>query len=703
MARKANQPKNGLNHSSPNKKGVLKSGSGKTNDVEVVASEISCGDPTNGPLVGNIQRVTSGDGRKKNKKSRKSSKVGDEEVASTESFHQSIDNKSEAVEDTGSGMNGITSEGTNHRECLDHNSEGASSGSSRDDVVRNAHIYYLQLLQSANAFAFSVGKTLSAWVERHRPFIDDITNHTWSGRDYVRMRFLQIYPAVFGWLVHVGNIILTVLVLWLDSALRGMASILNMGTTLFLLILWCSILSLVMMIGFIKWFLVLALAALIGFFVSLIAAVLVFAAFGAVILWLYGSFWTTFLVVGLGGLAFALSNERLALLLATTYSVYSAWIYGGWRGILLALNFSFIFSDVLVYILQRKIDETRKTDSAQTAGMQDPPSSFDNESHEPFSENGSRPSADRSEGVASTSGADSEVSSEDELIRLLNCTDHYSALGFSRFQSIDAMLVHPDKNIGNEKAAEAFQKLQNAYEVLLDSLKRKAYDDELRREELLNYFRQFQSTPQQNRWHGLFGNGFSRPDGGSDEPPGELRGISCKKCGNFHSWFQTNKLKTQARWCEDCKDFHQAKDGDGWVEQSSQPFLLGLMQKVGAPSAYVCANGKVYDATQWYICQGMRCPANSHKPTFQVNTSMTKHYPGKGNIPHRGGIPSPNFEENLTEEDLFEFLRRAAQTGIFDNFDGTTSGEATNSTGAKAGVNGSSNSSKRKKKGKKPW
>ena len=35
------------------------------------------------------------------------------------------------------------------------------------------------------------------------------------------------------------------------------------------------------------------------------------------------------------------------------------------------------------------------------------------------------------------------------------------------FVAYQAMLVHPDKNMGNEKAAEAFKKLQNAYEVNL--------------------------------------------------------------------------------------------------------------------------------------------------------------------------------------------------------------------------------------------
>jgi hypothetical protein len=39
-------------------------------------------------------------------------------------------------------------------------------------------------------------------------------------------------------------------------------------------------------------------------------------------------------------------------------------------------------------------------------------------------------------------------------------------------------------------------RFQPTAQVLLDSLKRKTYDDELRREELLNYFRRFRSVSQ---------------------------------------------------------------------------------------------------------------------------------------------------------------------------------------------------------------
>lgn len=49
--------------------------------------------------------------------------------------------------------------------------------------------------------------------------------------------------------------------------------------------------------------------------------------------------------------------------------------------------------------------------------------------------------SDRGPGTPSTSGADSDISSEDEVIRLLNCTDHYAVLGLSRYENVDPSLL----------------------------------------------------------------------------------------------------------------------------------------------------------------------------------------------------------------------------------------------------------------------
>nr|TKS03011.1 hypothetical protein D5086_0000158020 [Populus alba] len=279
-----------------------------------------------------------------------------------------------------------------------------------------------------------------------------------------------------------------------------------------------------------------------------------------------------------------------------------------------------------------------------------------------------------------------QLTSEEEIARLLNCADHFSVLGLSRYENVDvsvlkreyrktAMQVHPDKNMSNEKAAEAFKKLQNAYE---------------------------------NGERGFFASWFAHSEAEGDDPFGESRQIACKRCGNFHLLVHSKKSKSQARWCQDCKKFHQAKDGDGWVEQSSQPFLFGLLQKV-APTAYVCADSKIHDATDWYICQGMRCPANSHKPSFHLNTSITaKHNTSKGSSSGQrsGRMPTPNMEETMTEEELFEWLQKAVQAGEFDNYSSGTSNESPSAkagNGPKSGGGGSSSGNKRKKKGKKQW
>lgn len=111
---------------------------------------------------------------------------------------------------------------------------------------------------------------------------------------------------------------------------------------------------------------------------------------------------------------------------------------------------------------------------------------------------------------------------------------------------------------------------------------------------------------------------------------------SANSCSVLYVLLSSIKLQTYVdfNWhnfqlyAQECKDFHQAKDGDGWVEQSSKSLLFGILQQVcttrrywvflfktvhliqlylifqvETPSAYVCADGKIYDATEWYICQ----------------------------------------------------------------------------------------------------
>jgi len=57
---------------------------------------------------------------------------------------------------------------------------------------------------------------------------------------------------------------------------------------------------------------------------------------------------------------------------------------------------------------------------------------------------------------------------------------------------------------------------------------------------------------------------------------------------------------------QDCKEFHQAKDGDGWVEQSFQPVLFGMLQKVNAklfePLILLFKNLTSFQEIKWCIC-----------------------------------------------------------------------------------------------------
>ncbi|PHU29958.1 hypothetical protein BC332_02051 [Capsicum chinense] len=613
---------------------------------------------------------------------------------------------------------------SNHSDNSDGCFGHLGTGLDGDNTLENFEVSIMVVFSNLMTLALSVSKISIQWLVRWKPLLDPLKSNLLVATGYVLEKVQQAYPTVVRWLMHFGNIMLLLSMVWLNYALRGMESFLCMGMT--------SILS--------------------------------------------------------------------------------------------------VICDILIFFLRNNINKQSRADSFpdQTAGVQGAPSFYSSGSVPSSTDDGYVYPVDRGTDIPSNSGSDAEMTSEDEVLRLLNSTDHYSALGLMQFQSMDAsvlkreygkkaMLVHPDKNMGNKKAAEAFKKLQNAYEVLLDTLKRKAYDDELRREELLNYLCRFQSPSQKILHHslvschifftvflffepgfatlepkvfqkqprylpevvirsaytlsspdltlslvgfywgggyGFFTSGFTQTEAaGEDSLRETFDELLAKSVETFMSGLSLRKespkqdgaspgLKVHVKrtfdntafsslalvlvrififfHSQECKDYHPVKDGDGWVEQPSHPFFFGMLLKVDNPVAYVCADSRIYNATEWYICQfqngrvpprsfkGMRCPINSHKPSFHVNTSVTlkNSYGKRSSSGQKGRMPMPNMEENMTEEEFVEWLQNAVQAGMFDDFDGSIPQSPfapARSTSKSTTSNGSGSGNKRKKKGKKQW
>ncbi|OWM88535.1 hypothetical protein CDL15_Pgr002302 [Punica granatum] len=398
--------------------------------------------------------------------------------------------------------------------------------------------------------------------------------------------------------------------------------------------------------------------------------------FAILVLWMYANFWITGTLFIIGGYLFSLNHARLVVLMATLYSIYCVKVRVGWLGVLLSINLAFFSNDVLSYLLQccdNISESTQSTEQKESETLTEDEYSGDSEfsSHEEpekvqSCKSSSKPPASSSiinkQKESSTSTVvREETTSLDEMKRIMSSADHYESLGFPRHKKIDAMilkkeyrkkamLVHPDKNRGSSLASESFKKLQCAYEVLSDSTKKRDYDEQLKKEETKS-----RSVCQQTH-------GFSQQDG-TDYCAEESRRIHCTKCGNSHIWVCTNRSKTKARWCQDCCQYHQAKDGDGWVEYKGS-LVFDRPHKVEIPRAFVCAESKIFDVSEWAICQGMACRPNTHRPSFHVNMVGLERKTQRSNSSrYPWDLDAEMMDE---EEEEFElWLQQALASGLF--------------------------------------
>ncbi|XP_038998610.1 uncharacterized protein LOC120123873 [Hibiscus syriacus] len=315
--------------------------------------------------------------------------------------------------------------------------------------------------------------------------------------------------------------------------------------------------------------------------------------FGILVLWMYANFWITGTLLIVGGYLFSLSHARLIVLIATAYSVYCVKVRVGWHGVFLSINLAFLSNDMVNYLLQcfdNASENTHFEEQKEPKSVMEDDLSGHCEYSIPTDEPTKLHQFKSSSKSATTSVINEkeftakrvvkeETSSTDEMKRILNSTNHYEALGFPRHIKIDAgilkkeyrkkaMLVHPDKNMGSPLASESFKKLQCAYDVLSDSMKKRDYDEQLRKEEskVRSVCRKSHSSSHQQST--------------SDHRSEESRRIQCTKCGNSHIWVCTNRNKAKARWCQDCCQY-QAKDGDGWVEYKGS-LVFDRPQKVSS-------------------------------------------------------------------------------------------------------------------------
>jgi len=269
MARKGNQQKNGvdrhgLNHKKGVSGGVLPGmkGHGKEGPVKVFPRE-ELADGDSGVARTTCDASFSGDDFNNEQKSENISRKEKQGMAGKHDLEESLPFE----RDSGDGS--LNSEASVQEEdgSLPRSNQGFQSINSRlscvldslhlKSVVDKLDLADNVIVRRLRFSLFSMFTAISEWLTRQTPLFVSLRAIMFKAYHNSRTKVVQAYPVILKWLMHFGNVMLLLSVFWLDCALRGIDSFVRMGTTPFFSVIWCSIFSVISMIGVLKFLAVL--------------------------------------------------------------------------------------------------------------------------------------------------------------------------------------------------------------------------------------------------------------------------------------------------------------------------------------------------------------------------------------------------------------------------------------------------------------
>ncbi|XP_066383308.1 uncharacterized protein [Miscanthus floridulus] len=355
--------------------------------------------------------------------------------------------------------------------------------------------------------------------------------HTAACGSRERLAFLvdRHWPAVSRACATSSRLALAALRQWRGCTARGVLAVASLGPAAVFVILWSFFVCMTSPACALYALLSLGAAAAVVHSMGYTPGLFIVGLFGILIMWMYGYFWITGMLLVAGVIFFltltpddrllcvnagcmcSLKHARYVIPVLTSYAIYSVAVRVGWLGVFLTLNLSFLTNDLLNKLAQ---GYEGSTEESQFQDMKDSDPVMDEfyrscefppvPDSEPETVSSAKPycsapiqdvlHVQKEEPPSKVVKSDS--SSLDEIKRIMDGSNHYEVLGVPRNRSIDqktlkkeyhrmVLLVHPDKNLGNPLACESFKKLQSAYEVLSDFTKKNSYDEQLRKEESL--------------------------------------------------------------------------------------------------------------------------------------------------------------------------------------------------------------------------